>query len=183
MRLLIRIGLVLVILLALGLGAIAVLMPRIVRSDAVRARIEGAAEDALGREFRYSDLDFAWLPPSLLVLEPTVEGETAQAPPVARADQVALRVALLPLLKRTVVVDSFQIEGAQVRLVRDADGVSLPGAKPAARRPDAPPQEKPAPAGQAEAGASSAPEAGRGAPPAAGGPTGEGSPGCGSRRE
>jgi len=95
---------------------------------------------------------------------------------VARADQVALRVALLPLLKRTVVVDSFQIEGAQVRLVRDADGVSLPGAKPAARRPDAPPQEKPAPAGQAEAGASSAPEAGRGAPPAAGGPTGEGSP-------
>ena len=126
MRIAIRLALVFVVLIAVGLGALAVLLPRIVKSDAVRTRIEGAAREALGREVRYSDLDFGLLPPSLLVADPSVAGAAEGDPDFVRADEIALRVALMPLLAKTVVVDSLVIDGATLRLVRTPDGIELP---------------------------------------------------------
>jgi len=126
MRILVRVLLVLSALLALGVGALAVALPRIVKSDAVRARIEGAAEQALGRKVRFAALDFALLPPSLVVRKPSVAGAADSDPPLAEAEEVALRVALAPLLARSVVVDSLVVEGARRRLVRTARGLVLP---------------------------------------------------------
>lgn len=133
-RWLVRAALVVALLLVLGVGALAAFMPGIVRSDAVRARIESAAREAVGREVRYEDLDFGLFPPSLLVVGPSVSGPTPEHAPLLEAKQLALRVALLPLLARTVVVDSLVVEGATVRVVRTRDGIELPGARPA---PDA----------------------------------------------
>ncbi len=110
MRLLVRAALVLTLILVLAVGALAVLMPRIVKSDAVRERIETAARDAVGREVRYEDLDFGLFPPSLLVVGPSVAGPTPKHAPLLEAEELALRVALLPLLARTVVVDSLVLE-------------------------------------------------------------------------
>ncbi len=132
MRLLARAALVLTLLLVLALGALAVLMPRIVKSDAVRERIESAARVAVGREIRYEELDFGLFPPSLLVVGPTVAGPTPKHAPLLEAEELALRVALLPLLARTVVVDSLVLERATVRLVRTRNGIELPRARPAA---------------------------------------------------
>ena len=56
-------------LLVVALVALALAVPRIVKSDAVRERAEAAAYDALGREVRYGGLDVGLLPPSLLVEE------------------------------------------------------------------------------------------------------------------
>lgn len=145
MRILVRVAVVLALLIVAGVVALAVALPRIVKSDAVRARIETAAQQALGREVRWSELDFGLLPPSLLIVEPSVAGAAGQDQPLARAEQVALRVALLPLLARSVVVDSLVVEGASVRLVRTSKGIELPRPAPSA---------VPAPEESGEAGSS-----------------------------
>jgi uncharacterized protein involved in outer membrane biogenesis len=80
----------------------------------------------LGREFAYRELGVGLLPPSLLVEEPRLAGEGPGEAALVEAERVALRVALLPLLARTLVVDSLVVDGAAVRLVRTADGVALP---------------------------------------------------------
>jgi hypothetical protein len=154
MKILIRLAVVFAAVVALGLAALAILLPRIVKSDAVRARIETAAYDALGRELRYRDLDVGLLPPALEVLEASVAGATPEADALLEARQIALRVALLPLLARAVVIDSLVVEGARIRLVRTPEGLELPvppggeaeGAKPpAAKEPSA---GEPAPSGE-----------------------------------
>jgi hypothetical protein len=103
-----------------------------VRSDAARARIEEAAREATGREIRYGELDFGLLPPRLVVVEPEVLGASSGSAPVFEAAEVALEIALAPLLAWTVVVDSLVVESATVRLVRTAGGIELPGEAAAA---------------------------------------------------
>lgn len=165
MRIAIRLAGIVVALVAVLLVGLAVALPRLVRSEAARARIEGAAREATGREVRYQDLDFALLPPRLVVQSPAVLGESSGAPAVFEADAVELEIALAPLLAWTVVVDSLQIEGATVRLVRTRDGVELPLAKrekPASARGEAAPrgarQGEVRRGGQAPQPASSEPE-------------------------
>ncbi len=77
MRLAIRLAGILVVLVVMALIALAVALPRLVRSDAARGRIEEAAREATGREIRYGELDFGLLPPRLVVREPEVKGASA----------------------------------------------------------------------------------------------------------
>ncbi len=126
MKIFVRVFAICGLILGLCAGALALFMPRIVDSDWVRQRIETLALEALGREVRYRDLDFGVFPPSLLLVEPTVAGATADAAPLVKADQIALRVALLPLFARSIVIDSLAIDGATLRLVRTRDGIEFP---------------------------------------------------------
>jgi hypothetical protein len=142
MRLGLRIAAVLVVLLLIALVALAAALPRLVRSDAARARIEAAAREATGREIRYGELDFGLLPPRLVVREPEVKGATTGSDPVFQADGVELEIALAPLLAWTVVIDSIVIEGATVRLARTTAGIGFAGGPLRAGAPakgDAPP--------------------------------------------
>ncbi len=145
MKILIRIGLALVVLGVLALGALAVLGPRIVKSDAVRELIEDSAREALGTEVRYAELDFGLLPPSLLVEQPLVAGVREGAPPFVEAQRIALRVGLLPLLSGVVVVDSLVVEGATVRLARTPQGLELPLPPAAEGEPAGAPEPAPPP--------------------------------------
>lgn len=126
MKILLRLILAALALLFVAVVLLAVFLPRIVESAAVRTRIEGAAREALGRELRYRELGVGLLPPSLLVEAPQIAGADADAPAALEAERIALRVALLPLLSRAVVVDRLRIDGATLRLVRTADGIELP---------------------------------------------------------
>jgi hypothetical protein len=160
-RLAIRLAGILVVLVVTALIALAVALPRLVRSEAARTRIEEAAREATGREIRYGELDFGLLPPRLVVREPEVKGESSGSPPVFEAAGVELEIALAPLLAWTVVVDSLVVEGATVRLVRTPDGIALPQQASAGEAPKAPdaapiPSESPASA-PAEDAASSPP--------------------------
>ena len=138
-----RVAIGLLVLLAVALGALVVALPRLAKSDAARARIQAATREVLGSELRYADLDFGLLPPSLQVREPAlVAAADGEGDPLARAERVALRLELLPLLRRRLEVSSLVVHGLALRAVRDAGGVSLPGA-PAGER------EEPAPSGDA----------------------------------
>ena len=138
MRLAIRLAGILGILLVTAVVALTIALPRLVRSDAVRARIQEAAREATGREIRYGELDFGLMPPRLVVSDPEVKGESDGSPPVFEADGVELEIALAPLMAWTVVVDSLVVEGATVRLVRTSEGIEFPREAAAAEAPKAP---------------------------------------------
>jgi uncharacterized protein involved in outer membrane biogenesis len=123
---LIRLGLAVLVLALVAVGALLLFLPRLAESPAVRQRIEQAAHDATGREFRYEDLSFALLPPRLVIEQPVLSGERPEDPPWVEARGISLRLALAPLLARAVVLESLVIEDATLRLVRDADGLRLP---------------------------------------------------------
>lgn len=126
MRWLLRTAVALALLVALALGALAVALPRIAGSAAVRERIEAAARDSLGRELRFETLEAGLFPPALRVVAPRVAGATEKAPPLLEAKSISLELALLPLLSRTVAVDSLVVDGATLHLTRTKQGIDLP---------------------------------------------------------
>jgi uncharacterized protein involved in outer membrane biogenesis len=123
---LVRIAAGVALLLLLAIAAALVALPSLLEGEEVRARIRQAARDALGRELTYQTLELGFLPPSLRALDTSVSGEREGDPPLLEAREIALRVALWPLLFRTVVVDSLVVEGATLRLARGARGIELP---------------------------------------------------------
>lgn len=144
MRILIRLLLGVLVLLLLGIGGLALFLPRLVNGPAVRSRIESAARAATGRDFAYGDVTVGFVPPRLVVTDPMIAGPSATSEPFLRADSVSLQLALGPLLARVLLVDSLVVDGARLRVVRTKAGFDLP----------APATDAGAPAGPA--GASSA---------------------------
>jgi hypothetical protein len=142
MRILVRVLAVLLGVVVVGLIVLALQLPRLVQSDAVRGRLQAEARNATGREVTWQELDVGLLPPRLVVKRTRVDGPAPEAPPFFQADSVSLELALAPLLHRVVVVDSLQLDAAVLNLRRDAGGIQLPQseAKPDAREaapPDA----------------------------------------------
>ena len=128
-----------VALLGAALAGLAIWLPGYVRSEPVRAQIAAAAEAQLGREVTWRELSVSVLPPSLDVLGARVAGEAPGAPDWLTAEEISLRVALLPLLAGAVVLDSLRIEAPELRLARTPDGLTLPRPKRAeAEGPHAP---------------------------------------------
>ncbi len=119
-------GLVAVALVAIV--ALAFLVPRLLDQPEVRARIAEGAREVTGRELTWGALDVAFMPPGFEVTEAVLEPAAEEAPLAAR--RIALRVALLPLLGGVVAIDSLEIEGADLEIVRGADGIELPVRRP-----------------------------------------------------
>jgi uncharacterized protein involved in outer membrane biogenesis len=124
MKWLLRAGLALVVVLVLAVVAAAVLAPRLIDRPEVRERIAAAAKYATGRTLRYEKLGIRLLPLRVEVEGVALEGGPKDAP--LRADAIALEVALLPLLARTVVVDEIAVRGAELTLARTKHGIALP---------------------------------------------------------
>lgn len=121
MRLAVRVLATVALLLVAAGVALAIFLPRLAQRPEVRARIEAAARDASGRELRYESLSAGILPPEIEVLKPTLAADRAGEPPLFTADRVALRLALLPLLGRSIVIDRLRVDGARVHLVRTSE--------------------------------------------------------------
>lgn len=137
MRGLKRALLALAALLVLALVALAVALPRLAGSDAVRARLGEAVRDATHREFSYRSIDAGLFPPHLELEGAALAGDGEG--PAAEASRVELRLALLPLLARAVVVRSLRVEGAALRAERTEQGLRLVGED----LPEAPKEERP----------------------------------------
>jgi AsmA protein len=118
--------------ISLGLGAlvalavIAVLVVIwLVDPNSFKSNIESAVRKATGREFQLvGDIDLDFFP--WLALR-TGEGQFGNAPgfgaePMVRWKSAQLGARLLPLLRGRLVADRVMLEGADVRLVRHADG-------------------------------------------------------------
>jgi uncharacterized protein involved in outer membrane biogenesis len=129
MRILLRVLAVVALLLVATLVAAVLNLPGVVDSDAFRERVGVAAEDALGREVRYGAVGFGLFPLSVVVEEVVVAGETAELPPLFEGERLELRASLLPLLARTLVVDSVSLRGGRLNLVRTDDGVEIPSSE------------------------------------------------------
>ena len=151
MKWLLRAAGVAVALAAIALGLIAWALPRLASSDAARAKIESAARSALGRDLHYGKLGFGLLPPSLLVEEAEIAGESPSSPPLAKAGRVALRVELWPLLRGQLEVASLAIDGLALHLVRTPEGLLLPG-RGEGEAPKQPPAPETEPAPEDEGG-------------------------------
>lgn len=120
--------------LAIAVLALALVLPRIAASAAVRARLIEAVQDATKREFSVREIRGGLFPPHLELVLPSLAGEAGA--PSAAARSAELRLAVLPLLARAVVVRSLVVEEGAFHLVRDAEGLRLAGA-------DLPEQTKP----------------------------------------
>lgn len=142
-----------------GVAAVA-LLPRLVDRPEVRARIEAGVREATGREISYQSLRAGFLPPAIEVVRPVLSGETAGAPPAFEAERISLRLALLPLLSRTIVIESLRVDGPRVNVVRDEPASGASGAR---REPASPAR---AGDGRAPGAAAGSPESPAGTPPA-----------------
>ena len=118
------------LLLVATLVAAALILPGVVDGDAFRERVAVAAEAAIGREVRYGAIGFGLFPPSLVVEEVVVSGGAAAAPPLLEGERLELRASLLPLLARTLVVDSVSLRGVRLNLIRTGEGIELPSPGP-----------------------------------------------------
>lgn len=124
MKIFVRILAALAVLLVLVVISLAFYAPRLIERPEVKERIAAAAREATGRELRYEKLDVALLPPRLVVEQVRLEGGPREKP--LGAERIELEVALLPLLARTVLVDTLVVSGAEVSLARTAQGIELP---------------------------------------------------------
>ncbi|HHJ12509.1 MAG TPA: AsmA family protein, partial [Chromatiales bacterium] len=91
-----------------------------------RPQIVGLVEQQTGRDFRLGEISLTLWPSLGLDLHQAVLGN---APgfgenPLARIERIHLKVALLPLLRRELKVDTILLDGLQLELARQADGRS-----------------------------------------------------------
>jgi hypothetical protein len=124
MRTLVRLLLALVAALGLALVTLAYFAPRWIESPELRERIAAAVRDATGRELHYRKLELGLLPPRLVIDGVALEGGPREQP--LGAERIELEVALLPLFARTLLLDTLVVSGAELHLVRTAQGVQLP---------------------------------------------------------
>jgi len=117
------------LLLVAAVAAAVAIVPVVVDSDEFRERVGAAVEDALGREVRLGTIGFGPFPPSLVLEDVVVSSDSAETPPLLEAERLELRASLLPLLARTLVVESVALRGGVLHLVRTVDGFELPASE------------------------------------------------------
>ncbi|MEX0606459.1 MAG: AsmA family protein, partial [Halofilum sp. (in: g-proteobacteria)] len=151
-----RIGLTLVVLVIVVVGALAAAL-LLVDTEALKSRIEGRVLAETGRELNIEGpLEISVFPWVGFELGPT---RLANAPGFGERDFVALnhaelRVRVLPLLQREIVLDTVVLHGARVNAARNAQGRTnwadllerrvAAGEEEETARPESPPAESPA---------------------------------------
>jgi hypothetical protein len=102
----------------------------LIDAEKLREPLREAASKALGREVTIGGLDLDLLPlPSLEASELRVAGARADTPDFAQVASVRLRVALLPLLRKQVVVRALELQQPRIFVSLDREGrPELPGA-------------------------------------------------------
>lgn len=138
-RRLLRYGAVVVGVVVMIYAAAAIVLRTLVEPRELARWLEPRAEAALNRPVELAGARvqvFPWLAvelDSVVVRDPPAFGDSH----LARADEVELRVALLPLLRRRIAVDEVRVRSPELRLLVRPDGTSNFGDfLPAARDPE-----------------------------------------------
>ncbi len=131
-----------------------------------RTTIQSELENRLDRKVALGDMDLGLLPPRFRVQNISISDDMrfSTKNPFVQARELDVSVKLLPLLSKSVQIDSLTLEQPHVELIKNREGVwnftSL-GSKPGAAEPS-PPQPAPKAAKQVpQPGAGTAPEAAR----------------------
>ncbi len=123
MKMLLKIIAVLLVLVIVA----AIILPMVIDPNDYREEIAAVVKEQTGRELKIAgDISltvFPWLGAELGVVE--LANAPGFKPAVfARTEKVAVRVKLMPLLKKRVEMDTVTIHGLQLNLARDAKGRS-----------------------------------------------------------
>ncbi|MCH7707868.1 MAG: DUF748 domain-containing protein [Myxococcales bacterium] len=123
MKLLRRAALVLTGLFLVLLVLAKFVAPPLLNSGPIHRQIEVVLTDAMTRDIRFVDMRIDLLPPSIVLKDLWVAPQSADDPPLIQGGEVELYLAVGPLLRGQLVIDSFQIKEARVRFVRTAEGI------------------------------------------------------------
>ncbi|MAE94092.1 MAG: hypothetical protein CL910_05475 [Deltaproteobacteria bacterium] len=137
-----RLLLAIAVVLALGLAAVAIVLPRVAERPELRARLTEAAREATGRELQYEKLGVGLFPPRLEVTGAALVGAPGEDP--VGADRIALRISWLPLLARQLVIRSIEVDAPRLTVLRTSEGIALPFSPPEEPERDEAPRD-PAP--------------------------------------
>src|SRR5512135_1153937 len=119
MRKIIIIGVVACVLIVLALAVIS----RLLDVNHYRGRIQAELQNRLGRPVTLGGIDLSLLPPSLRVKDVAIgEDPRFGAGPFARAQELSVRVSLIPLLRKDVEIQSLQLINPDIQLICSRDG-------------------------------------------------------------
>ncbi len=119
MRKTLIIGVVACVILVLVLAVI----PRFLDVNNYRGKIQAELQNRLGRSVALGDIDLSLLPPSLRVKDVTIgEDPRFGAGPFAKAQELAVRVSLIPLLRKEVEIQSLRLINPEIQLICSRDG-------------------------------------------------------------
>lgn len=108
-------------------GALAVVLPRLVNSEEFRAALHARAAEALGTPVEWSRLDAGVVPLRLTLESPALETPIADAENAhLSAASIELRLSALALLERKVEVESLVFRGLELVVTRTPEGLVLP---------------------------------------------------------
>lgn len=125
---------------------------RIALPYVLRPLIVSQADEALIGRVELADLDLSLIRGGVtlhgleLHTNERPEPGAAEPPPIFEAKQLWTNISWLALLRKTVEIEDFELEGFQVRLDREADGLVLPEPRQSAK-PEPPPETPPEPSG------------------------------------
>jgi uncharacterized protein involved in outer membrane biogenesis len=90
-----------------------------------RTVIEARLEQQLGRDVTLGAMSLGLLPLRIQVDEPVIseDPDFGERPPFVRAESLAVRVSLLPLIRRDIRIQSLELDRPSVELVRNAAGM------------------------------------------------------------
>lgn len=145
-----KVAIVVVSLCVLVILALAVI-PQFIDVNNYRPRIQAELQNRLGRPVTLGNIRLSLLPPSLKVKDVAI-GEDPQfgSGSFAKAQELAVRVSLLPLLRKDVQVQSLRLINPDIQLIKDAKGnwnyatLGQPSSQPSTAQPSAP-QKAPQP--------------------------------------
>jgi len=135
-----RLGLVLLILVAIIVGA-AFILPAVIPASAYRDRVETAASDALNRDVSLGgDVGFTLLPRVQVVARDVTiaNAEGFSAEPFAEMGEMRVGVELIPLISRRVEITEFVLVDPVIRLEQRRGGNNWTFADPEAAPAPAP---------------------------------------------
>ncbi len=123
MKLLRRVALVLAGLVLALLVLTKFVATPLLNSGPIHRQIEMTLTDSMTRDIRFADMRIDLLPPSIVLKDPWVAPKSPDDPPLIQGGEVELYLAVAPLLRGQLIIDSLQIKEARARFVRTAEGI------------------------------------------------------------
>lgn len=123
MKLLRRVALVLAGLLLALLVLTKFVATPLLNSGPIHRQIETTLTDAMMRDIRFADMRIDLLPPSIVLKDPWVAPKSPDDPPLIQGGEVELYLAVAPLLRGQLIIDSLEIKEVRARFVRTAEGI------------------------------------------------------------
>ncbi len=119
MRKVIIIGIAVCVIIVLALAVI----PRFLDVNRYRGQIQAELRNRLGRSVTVGNIDLSLLPPSLRVKDVSIgEDPRFGTGPFAKAQELDVRVSLIPLLRKEVEIQSLQLINPEIQLICSRDG-------------------------------------------------------------